>query len=118
MIYLFIFSTVIYLPTKLWCDIILLGFRYLASSIPIISLAGVAIGVGLIFSILIFSICRNPIISNVLIRWAFIGSSLVEVSGSIGSVYSLLIPYAFYWFRYIIGVIGINILRWFGLSLF
>ena len=30
-----------------------------------------------------------------LIRWAFIGSSLVEVSGSIGSVYSLLIPYAF-----------------------
>ena len=76
---------------------ILLGFRYLASSIPSISLAGVAIGVGLILSILIFPICRNPIISNVLIRRAFIGSSLVEVSGSIGSVYSLLIPYAFYW---------------------
>ena len=76
---------------------ILLGFRYLASSIPSISLAGVAIGVGLIFSILIFPICRNPIISNVLIRRAFIGSSLVEVLGSIGSVYSLLIPYAFYW---------------------
>ena len=32
-----------------------------------------------ILSILIFAICRNPIISNVLIRWAFIGSSLVEV---------------------------------------
>jgi F0F1-type ATP synthase membrane subunit c/vacuolar-type H+-ATPase subunit K len=78
-----------------WADIILLGFRYLASSIPLISLAGVAIGVGLIFSILIFAICRNPVISNVLIRWAFIGFSLVEVSGSIGSVYSLLIPYAF-----------------------
>jgi hypothetical protein len=44
---------------------------------------------------LIFAICRNPVISNVLIRWALIGSSLVEVSGSIGSVYSLLIPYAF-----------------------
>ena len=49
-------------------SIILLGFRYLASSIPTISLAGVAIGVGLIFSISIFAICRNPIISNVLIR--------------------------------------------------
>ena len=48
--------------------LILLGFRYLASSIPSISLAGVAIGVGLTLSILIFSICRNPIISNVLIR--------------------------------------------------
>ena len=75
---------------------ILLGFRYSASSIPLISSAGVAIGAGSIPSILIFAICRNPVISNVLIRWALIGSSLVEVSGSIGSVYSLLIPYAFY----------------------
>lgn len=80
----------------LWIlDIILLGFRYSASSIPLISSAGVAIGAGSIPSILIFAICRNPVISNVLIRWALIGSSLVEVSGSIGSVYSLLIPYAF-----------------------
>ena len=76
---------------------ILLGFRYSASSIPLISSAGVAIGAGSIPSILIFAICRNPVISNVLIRWALIGSSLVEVSGSIGSVYSLLIPY-FLWF--------------------
>ena len=48
--------------------IILLGFRYSASSIPSISSAGVAIGAGSIPSILIFAICRNPIISNVLIR--------------------------------------------------
>jgi F-type H+-transporting ATPase subunit c len=74
---------------------ILLGFRYLASSIPIISLAGVAIGVGLIFSGLIFAICRNPVISNILIRWASIGFSLVEISGFIGLVYSFLILYAF-----------------------
>ncbi len=31
--------------------IILLGFRYLASSIPLISLSGVAIGAGLTFNI-------------------------------------------------------------------
>jgi hypothetical protein len=47
---------------------ILLGFRYSASSIPLISSAGVAIGAGSIPSILIFAICRNPVISNVLIR--------------------------------------------------
>ncbi len=69
----------------------------LASSITLISSAGVAIGAGSIFSILIFAICRNPIISNVPIRWALIGSSLVDVPGSIGSVYSFLIPYAFSW---------------------
>ena len=47
---------------------ILLGFRYPASSIPSISLAGVAVGVGIIFASLVFSISRNPTISNTLIR--------------------------------------------------
>ena len=74
--------------------IILMGFRYLASSIPIICLTGVAIGVGLIFAFLVFSISRNPSITNNLIRWSFIGFSLVEVSGFIGLVYSFLLLYA------------------------
>ena len=77
---------------------VLLGFRYLASSIPLICLAGVAIGVGVIFAFLVLSICRNPSISNSLVRWAFIGFSLVEVSGFIGLVYSFLILYALYLF--------------------
>ncbi len=67
-----------------------MGFRYLAPSIPIICLTGVAIGVGLIFAFSVFPISRNPSISNNLIRWSFIGFSLVEVSGFIGLVYSLL----------------------------
>ena len=75
-------------------SIILLGFRYLASSIPLISLTGVAVGVGIIFASLVFSISRNPTISNILIRWSFIGFSLVEVSGFIGLVYAFLIIYA------------------------
>ena len=69
---------------------VLLGFKYLASSIPLICLTGVAIGVGMLFAFLIISISRNPSISNSLIRWAFIGFSLVEVSGFIGLVYSFL----------------------------
>ena len=73
---------------------ILMGFRYLASSIPIICLTGVAIGVGLIFAFLVFSTPRNPSISNNLIRWSFTGFSSVEVSGFIGLVYSLLLSYA------------------------
>jgi len=60
---------------------ILLGFRYLASSIPLVIFAGVGIGVGLILPFPVLSICRNPSISNVPVRWSFIGSSLVEVSG-------------------------------------
>ena len=73
---------------------ILLGFKYLASSIPIICLSGVAIGVGIVFSELISSISRNSFIINQFIRWTFIGFSLVEVSGFIGLVFSFLILYA------------------------
>ena len=72
---------------------VLLGFKYLASSIPIICLSGVAIGVGIVFSLLISSLSRNPHFGNNLIRWTFIGFSLVEVSGFIGLVYSFLILY-------------------------
>jgi F0F1-type ATP synthase membrane subunit c/vacuolar-type H+-ATPase subunit K len=53
---------------KLLWVLILLGLRYLASSIPLITLAGVAIGVGIIFAFLVFSTSRNPTISNSLIR--------------------------------------------------
>ena len=77
-----------------------MGFRYLASSIPIICLTGVAIGVGLVFAFLVFSISRNPSITNYLIRWAFIGFSLVEVSGFIGLVYSFSLLFALNDFYY------------------
>ena len=74
--------------------LVLLGLRYLASSIPLLSLLGVAIGVGSIFSLLISSISRNPFVINDGIRWSFIGFSLVEVSGFIGLIYSFLLLYA------------------------
>jgi F0F1-type ATP synthase membrane subunit c/vacuolar-type H+-ATPase subunit K len=51
-----------------YCIMILLGFRYLASSIPIICFAGVAFGVGLVFASLILSLSRNPSILNSLVR--------------------------------------------------
>ena len=47
---------------------ILLGFRYLAPSIPLIVFAGVGVGVGLIFAMLLNSMARNPLISNNLVR--------------------------------------------------
>jgi F0F1-type ATP synthase membrane subunit c/vacuolar-type H+-ATPase subunit K len=55
----------------------------------------VAFGVGLVFASLILSLSRNPSILNSLVRWSFIGFSLVEVSGFIGLVYSFLILFAF-----------------------
>jgi len=48
--------------------IVLLGFRYLASSIPLISLTGVAVGVGVIPAFSVIGIARNPAISNSSVR--------------------------------------------------
>lgn len=91
--YLIIILSILFIIAFYIILIILLGFRYLASSIPSIPSAGVAIGAGSTPSISIFATCRNPIIGNVLIRRALIGSPSVEVPGFIGSIYSLLIPY-------------------------
>lgn len=82
--------------------IILLGFRYLASALPLLSLIGVGIGVGVIFSMLLLGLSRNPSVSNYLVRWAFIGFSLVEVSGSIGLVFALSFPHALFSIFFII----------------
>ena len=104
---------------------ILLGFRYLASSIPLIVFAGVGIGVGMIFSFLLNSMARNPLISNSLVRWAFIGFSLVEVSGFIGLVYSFLLLYAFSMiivlsnhFTFYLGYLGMNYSNVIGFIIF
>ena len=48
--------------------IILSGFRLIASSLPLISLVGVGVGVGVIFGSLLNSLGRNIAISNSLIR--------------------------------------------------
>lgn len=81
-----------------WLDfdywLILMGFRYLAFSLPILSLIGVSIGVGIVSGNLLSSVSRNPSCIDTLIRWAFIGFSLVETSGFIGIMLSFLLIYA------------------------
>lgn len=72
-----------------------LGLKYVASSVPVVCFTGVAIGVGIIFGSLIISIARNQTAQDQLIRWAFIGFSLVEVSGFIGLVYGFLVFFAY-----------------------
>ena len=74
---------------------ILMGLRYLASSIPLIALAGVAIGVGIIFAFLVLSLENNPTAfhNRCVIGIAF-GFNLAEASGFIYIVYSFLLLYA------------------------
>ena len=52
---------------------------------------GVAIGVGFIFASLVYSISRNPSQRDELLRFSFIGFSLVEASGLIGLVMSFVL---------------------------
>ena len=56
----------------------IIGFKILAGAIACNAFTGVAIGVGLIFASLVYSISRNPSLLDELLRFSFIGFSLVE----------------------------------------
>ena len=67
----------------------------MAGAVASCALIGVAVGVGIIYGSLLISIGRNPSQRDELLRYAFIGFSLVEVSGLIGLVISLLLLFGF-----------------------
>jgi F0F1-type ATP synthase membrane subunit c/vacuolar-type H+-ATPase subunit K len=69
----------------------MLGFKLLAGALSSCAFIGVAIGVGLVFASLVYSIARNPAQKNELLRYAFIGFSLVEASGMIGLVFGFVL---------------------------
>ena len=89
--------------------LLLMGFKLMAGAVASCALIGVAVGVGIIYGSLLISIGRNPSQRDELLRYAFIGFSLVEVSGLIGLVISLLLLFGFdrhgylveyfYWFK-------------------
>ena len=78
-----------------WIDkvnkLLVIGFKLVAAAIASNAFTGVAIGVGFIFASLVYSISRNPSQRDELLRFSFIGFSLVEASGLIGLVMSFVL---------------------------
>ena len=74
---------------------LVLGFKLVAGAIASCAFIGVAVGVGLIFASLVYSIARNPAQKNELLRYAFIGFSLVEASGMIALVFGFVLLFGF-----------------------
>ena len=83
-----------------------MGFKLMAGAVASCALIGVAVGVGIIYGSLLISIGRNPSQRDELLRYAFIGFSLVEVSGLIGLVISLLLLFGFDGLYLIIPLMG------------
>ena len=71
--------------------VLVIGFKLVAGAIASNAFTGVAIGVGFIFASLVYSISRNPSQRDELLRFSFIGFSLVEASGLIGLVMSFVL---------------------------
>ena len=69
--------------------------KLIAASISSCAFIGVAVGVGLIFSSLVYSIARSPAQRDDLLRYSFIGFSLVEASGLIGLILSFVLLFGF-----------------------
>ena len=76
---------------------LVLGFKLVAGAIASCAFIGVAVGVGLIFASLVYSIARNPSQRDELLRYSFIGFSLVEASGLIGLVMAFVLHIVYTW---------------------
>jgi len=74
---------------------LVLGFKLVAGALASCAFIGVAVGVGLIFASLVYSIARNPSQRDELLRYSFIGFSLVEASGLIGLVMGFVLLFGF-----------------------
>jgi len=74
---------------------LVLGFQLIAGAIATCAFIGVAIGVGIVFGSLVYSLARNPSQRDEIVRYAFIGFSLVEASGLIGLVMGFVLLFGF-----------------------
>ena len=85
-------TNIIRLEYEVWgIAVLVIGFKLVAGAIASNAFTGVAIGVGFIFASLVYSISRNPSQRDELLRFSFIGFSLVEASGLIGLVMSFVL---------------------------
>ena len=80
-----------YFIHQIYQMLLVIGFKLVAAAIASNAFTGVAIGVGFIFASLVYSISRNPSQRDELLRFSFIGFSLVEASGLIGLVMSFVL---------------------------
>ena len=63
--------------------VFLVGMKILATAICLIPLAGCALGIGMIFSGLLYGLTRNPSAYDVVFGLSLLGMSLIEMFGFI-----------------------------------
>jgi F-type H+-transporting ATPase subunit c len=68
--------------------------KYIGSGTATISLLGVGIGIGLIFSSLIQGVARNAYMSKILFSYAILGFALTEAIGLFSLMISLIILFS------------------------
>lgn len=63
--------------------VFLVGMKILATAICLIPLAGCALGIGMIFSGLLYGLTRNPSAYDIVFGLSLLGMSLIEMFGFI-----------------------------------
>ena len=73
---------------------ILQAFKYVGAGSATISMAGSAIGIGIIFGALIIAYVRNPSVNKVIFNYAMFGFALTEAIALFGLMMAFLILFA------------------------
>lgn len=69
--------------------------KLIGAGLCVVSLAGVGVGIGLIFGNLILGISRNPILKTELFSYAILGFALAEAMGLLAILMAFFLLFAF-----------------------
>ncbi len=68
--------------------------KYIGAGLATIGLAGAGVGIGLVFSSLMSSVSRNPVLRPQLFQYAILGFALSEATGLFALMIAFLILYS------------------------
>jgi F-type H+-transporting ATPase subunit c len=73
----------------------LIASKLIAAGLATIAMAGAGVGIGVIFGALVMAIARNPILVNLLFRYAILGFALTEAIALFALMMAFLMLFAF-----------------------
>jgi F-type H+-transporting ATPase subunit c len=67
------------------------ALKYVGVGLTAMTMAGAAIGVGMIFAAILNGVARNPATESKLVKWGIVGAALAELMGLLAFVIAMIV---------------------------